>query len=462
MTSEVQGVDLTSRTGPYAGSEEEVLERSAGRWVHHWEPEDEGFWRGVGARVARRNLAFSISAEFLGFSVWMLWSIVAVRLNDVGFAFTQDQLFWLVAVPGLVGAVIRLPYTFAVPRFGGRNWTIVSALLLIVPTLGLAWAVSNPTTPFPVMLLVAATAGFGGGNFASSMANISFFYPEKEKGWALGLNAAGGNIGVAFVQAPFVISALVVVGGGLTLARAGLVWIPFIAAAAFCAWKFMDNLSTAKSDFKSSASAARRSSTWVLSFLYIGTFGSFIGFAAAFPLLIKAQFPEVSAITFAFLGALVGSLVRPFGGRLADRFGGAIVTILAFYAMTLGVLGAIWSISLRSFPVFLLAFMLLFTSTGIANGSTYRMIPAIFQARTMIAGGSQRQARREAAAAIGIISAVGALGGFMVPRTFAWSTGAYGTMVPAFIVYACLYVVMAAVTWGVYRRPGALLAEARV
>lgn len=462
MTSESQALIESEGAGTLGRSEDEILGRTSGRWVHHWEPESPTFWESIGARVARRNLNFSIYAEFLGFSVWMLWSIVAVKLNDVGFSFSSDQLFWLVAVPSLVGSVLRLPYTFAVPRFGGRNWTIVSALLLVIPTVGLAWAVSHPTTPFWAMLLIAATAGFGGGNFASSMANISFFYPEKEKGWALGLNAAGGNIGVAFVQAPFIISALVVVGGGITLARAGWIWLPFIALAAFLAWRRMDNLTDAKADFRSSAAAAKRSTTWVMSFLYVGTFGSFIGFAAAFPLLITRQFPDVSALTFAFIGALVGSLARPFGGRLADRFGGATVTILAFLVMTVGVLGAIWSISLKSFPVFLATFVLLFASTGIANGSTYRMIPAIFQAKALITGASVATARREAAAAIGIIAAVGAFGGFLVPRTFAWSTGAYGSMVPAFLVYATLYLLMACVTWFMYRRPGALLAEARV
>ena len=214
-------------------------------WIDHWDPEDATFWESTGRSVARRNLVFSILAEHLGFSVWVLWSIVAVNLNSVGFAFTESQLFWLVAVPNLVGATLRLPYTFAVPKFGGRNWTIVSALLLLVPSLGLAWAVSNPDTSFGTMLAVAALAGVGGGNFASSMTNISWFFPEREKGWALGLNAAGGNIGVAVVQAPFVVSAVITAGAGIHLGRAGLMWVPLALLAAFCAWRFMDNLTPA-------------------------------------------------------------------------------------------------------------------------------------------------------------------------------------------------------------------------
>jgi NNP family nitrate/nitrite transporter-like MFS transporter len=432
-----------------------------GRWIDHWDPEDPVFWEGTGRRVARRNLAFSILAEHLGFSVWVIWSIVAVNLSSVGFAFTDIQLFWLVALPNLVGATLRLPYTFAVPVFGGRNWTVVSALLLVLPALGLAWAVSNPDTSFGTMLAIAALAGVGGGNFASSMTNITWFYPEREKGWALGLNAAGGNIGVAVVQAPFVVSAVITAGAGIHLHRAGLMWVPLALLAAFCAWRYMDNLTVARADLASSAAAARRLHTWVMSFLYIGTFGSFIGYAAAFPLLIKGQFPEADVTTYAFLGALVGSLVRPLGGRLADRVGGARITAASYLTMGLGVVGVVWSLGLHSFPVFLASFMVLFVATGVGNGSTYRMIPAIFRHGATDAE-SHGSVKREAAAAIGIISAVGAYGGFLVPRTYGWSTGAYGSIVPALYVYIGLYAAMLAVTWFFYLRRSAPMAAAGV
>ena len=440
-----------------------AIERAPGRWITHWDPEDEAFWEGGGRAIARRNLVFSILAEHLGFSVWVMWSIVTVNLNNVGFAFTQSQLFWLVAIPSLVGATLRLPYTFAVPRFGGRNWTVVSALLLVIPCAALVWAVSNPGTSFSVMLLVAALAGFGGGNFASSMTNISWFYPEKEKGWALGLNAAGGNIGVAVVQAPFVVAALVTAGVGIHLERAGLLYIPLALLAAGFAWRYMDNLTVARTDFSSSAAVARKPHTWVMSFLYIGTFGSFIGYAAAFPLLIKGQFPDINVTTYAFLGALVGSLIRPLGGRLADRVGGARITALSFVAMGVGVLGVVWSLSLHSFGLFFAAFMLLFLATGVGNGSTYRMIPAIFRHEVDgDDGDAVTLARRQAAAAIGIISAIGAYGGFLVPRTYGWSTESFGSIVPALYVYVGVYAVMLAVTWVFYLRPSAKMAEAGV
>src|SRR5882672_6759524 len=170
------------------------------RWIDTWNPDDATFWQTSGKRIARRNLWWSILAENLGFSVWLIWSVVATRLPKAGFPYTTEQLFSLVALPGLIGSLMRFPYTFAVPRFGGRNWTIVSAALLFIPTTLVAILVTRPTTPYWVMTLAAATAGLGGGNFASSMANISFFYPDREKGFALGLNAAGGNIGVSTVQ----------------------------------------------------------------------------------------------------------------------------------------------------------------------------------------------------------------------------------------------------------------------
>jgi len=428
-----------------------------GRWIDVWDPEDATFWAGKGRALARRNLWPSIFAEFLGFSVWQLWSIVVVSMPKAGFTYSTDQLFWLVALPSLVGATLRLPYTFAVPRFGGRNWTVFSALLLLVPTTGLAYFMTQPDTPFWLMGLVAATAGVGGGNFASSMTNISFFYPEKEKGFALGVNAAGGNLGVAVVQ--LLVPVVIVAGAGLSLTRSGLMWLPLIVLAAFWAWKAMANLSVANSSFRTSIAAAKRPHTWVISFLYIGTFGSFIGFGAAFPLLIKTTFPDITPAHYAFLGALVGSVSRPFGGRLADRVGGAWVTVCSFVVMGLGILSAVFALKAESFPAFLISFLVLFVASGIANGSTYRMIPAVFRLTTP---GDPGRARREAAACIGIASAVGAYGGFLVPRGFAMSTSHFGSLIPALYVFCGFYVVCLAVTYFCYLRKGGPLTQERV
>jgi NNP family nitrate/nitrite transporter-like MFS transporter len=427
--------------------------RRPGRWFDHWDPEDPTFWRGGGRAIARRNLAVSIGAEFLGFCVWALWSVVVPLLPAAGFDLTLDQQFWLIALPSLVGATVRIPYTFAVPLFGGRNWTVVSALLLLVPSTALAWVVTQPSSSFGLLLTCAALAGVGGGNFASSMTNISFFFPEAEKGKALGLNAAGGNLGTGVVQ--LVVPAVIAAGAGTHLERAGLMFIPLVLLAAVAAWRGMDNLSGVRSDYSSFARAARNRHTWVISFLYIGTFGSFIGYSGAFPTLLKTQFPQAPT-TLAFLGALVGAVSRPVGGLVADRLGGARVAIGSFGVLAAGAVGAIDGLRTHSFAVFFCSFLVLFLGAGIGNGATYRMIPAVFRAGTSPA--QLPAARKTAAGCIGIAGAVGAYGGFLIPRGFAAAKASHGSLVPALWVFVAAYVLMAATTFAVYARKGSPLA----
>ncbi|WP_377643459.1 MFS transporter [Oryzobacter terrae] len=452
-----------------------------GRWIERWDPQDEGFWASRGRAIARRNLVFSILAEHIGFSVWMLWSIVVVSMSGTfdatgalvtaganGWALTAGQALTVLATASGVGAALRIPYTFAVPIFGGRNWTVVSALLLLVPTLGLAWVVQHPELPFWVLLVVAGTAGLGGGNFASSMANISFFYPEREKGWALGLNAAGGNIGVAVAQkaVPLVIGLGGVAAG---LSNAGLLYVPLAIVSAVLAYRLMDNLREAKADPGPTARATRHLHTWLMALLYIGTFGSFIGYSAAFPTLLKVVFERGDiALAYGFLGALVGSLSRPLGGRLSDRLGGSVVTVGAFLVMAVAGLVAVVGVQERSLPLFFASFMALFVATGVGNGSTYRMIPAIFsrlgarEAGTDGGAGTAETAlefKRRAAGAVGIISAVGAFGGFVIPFVYKYAKEEYGSIVPALQVYVGVFLVLAVVTWAVYLRRGATMAK---
>lgn len=454
------------------------LDFRTGRWIEHWNPEDTDQWEHEGRAIARRNLSWSIFAEFLGFAVWQLWSIVVVSLPAAGFKFDTSQTFWLISMPSLVGATLRIPYTFMVSRFGGRNWTIVSALLLLIPTLGLAACVANPSTPFWLMLLVAGLSGFGGGNFASSMANITFFYPTKEKGWALGLNAAGGNLGAAISQlaVPIVVSlTAVVLTGGVgtrgtsgTLAMAGLMWVPLILIAAFGAWRKMNNLSNAKGDFAGSLAALKEPHLWVVAFLYIGTFGSFIGFGGVFPKLIHDIFPAYStfalgpaALSLAFLGPLVGSLSRPYGGRLADRFGGAPITVMSFAAMAAATVALIATLPLKSFWLFLGLFLVLFAASGIGNGSTYRMIPVIFAraSRAARSGAAPSQTARLSSAALGLVSAIGAYGGFVIPQLLGASSSATGSYVPAFFGFVGAYALMLIVSWACYLRGGSAVAR---
>jgi NNP family nitrate/nitrite transporter-like MFS transporter len=446
-------------------------------WISDWNPEDQKFWESKGKSIARRNLIWSIFAEHLGFSIWLIWSIVATKLPQAGFHYTTDQLFQLVALPGLIGSLMRFPYTFAVVTFGGRNWTIFSASVLFIPVLALSYFVTKPDTPFWLMLLVAATAGLGGGNFASSMTNISFFYPDRMKGWALGLNAAGGNIGVSSVQ--LLIPILLGVGfinlylglpssGGLYLQNAGLMWVLPLAIAVCGAIFFMNNLATARSTLREQLAIVRRKHTWIMSYIYIGTFGSFIGYSAAFPLLIKTQFPEVT-IGIAFLGPLVGSLSRPLGGLLADKVGGAIVTFWNFIAMGAATLGVMYFIEAKEFAGFLAMFLIVFITTGVGNGSTYRMIPSIFREdklREATASGEMAKSRAlkaasiESGAALGFIGAIGACGGYLIPRGFGASIAATGGPYLALEIYLTFYATCLVLTWWYYLRKAPLTSGA--
>lgn len=444
------------------------LMMTKGRWVHNWDAENPEFWEGIGRRTAATNLRWSIFAEFLGFVVWQLFAIVAVYLPAAGFDYSTSQLFWLISMPSLIGATLRIPYTFMVARFGGRNWTIVSALLLLIPALGLAFAVSNTSTPFWLMLTLAGLAGFGGGNFASSMANITYFYPASQKGWALGLNAAGGNLGAAVAQLIVPVAITIFAAGSLQLPLAGFIWVPLIIVAVFGAWRSMHNLSTARSDVRGALNSLREPHLWIIAALYIGTFGSFIGFSAVFPKLIADTFPEFSAfalgtatVSLAFLGPLVGSLSRPYGGKLADRFGGARITLCSFAVMAAVTVALVLLLPTLNFWMFLGLFLVLFTTSGIGNGSTYRMIPAVF-AINAIRAGDTNEARmngaRTSAAALGLISAFGAYGGFLVPQSLNLSITTSGNYVPAFSGFVLVYLTLMALTYVCYVRRSSIFA----
>lgn len=474
MSTEPQHSGVQNAGAPQALPKLALRERP-GRWLDGYDPEDRQQWEAQGQAIARSNLRWSIFAEFLGFAVWQLWAITVVFLPRAGFEFTDSQLFWLISMPSLVGATLRVPYTFMVGRFGGRNWTIISALLLLIPSIGLALAVANPATPFWLMLLVAATAGFGGGNFASSMANITYFYPAREKGYALGLNAAGGNLGAGIAQ--LVVPLVITIGGAaaLNLPLAGWFWVPFIIVAAWGAWRFMHNISDARGDVAGSLAAVKEPHFWVMSFLYIGTFGSFIGYAGVFPKLIADTFPEFStfsvgaaSLSLAFMGPIIGSLARPYGGKLADRFGGAQMTVYAFAGMALFALMVVLTLPLQNFWLFLVLFLALFICSGVGNGSTYRMIPSIYRIR-----GALREARgedtaggvstaRRASAALGLISAVGAYGGFAIPQVLSASKSATGGYEIAFFGFVGFYMVALVLTWAFYLRRGTAMAAEHV
>jgi NNP family nitrate/nitrite transporter-like MFS transporter len=448
-----------------------------------WEPDNRLFWEEEGSRVARRNLVLSIPPLVLSFAVWMLWSAVVVYLPHIGFRFTTSQLFWLAALPGLAGGTLRLFFAFMVPVLGGRVWTTLSTALLLVPALGIALAVQDPATSYPQFLLLALAAGIGGGNFASSMANLSFFYPTTSKGAALGLNAGLGNLGVGLAQlaVPLVIGSAVLgalsgapqhwVDGGferdIWLQNAGYLWVPLILLAAAAAWYGMDDIAAMKSSFADQAIVFVRPHTWLLSWLYLGTFGSFIGFAAGFPLFAETQF-GTSPLAYAFLGPMVGAAARPAGGWLADRLGGARVALASF--AVLAAASALLALTLPrdgsggSYPGFLALAVVLFAASGAGNGAVFNMIPVVFaRDRERAAAASDAEALRrarqegalEGAAAIGFASAIGAFGGFFIPKILGTAVSVTGGAQAASWVFTFFYATCIALTWGVYARRGA-------
>ncbi|MHB0776278.1 nitrate/nitrite transporter [Halomonas sp. WWR20] len=446
--------------------------------LEDWRPEDPQFWETIGKRIATRNLWISIPNLLLAFAVWMVWSVVVAKLPQVGFDYTSNQLFWLAALPGLSGATLRIFYSFMVPIFGGRRWTAISTASLLLPALWIGFAVQNPQTPYLVMLILALLCGFGGGNFASSMANISFFYPKREKGNALALNAGLGNLGVSVMQflIPLVITAGVFgalggepqtggEGARLWLQNAGFVWVPFIIIGTVAAWFGMNDIASARSSFSDQAVIFKRKHNWLMCVLYTGTFGSFIGYSAGFPLLAANQFPEVDVLKFAFLGPFIGALSRAGTGWVSDRFGGERVTLWVFAAMIACVGGVLFFLGIKDQPGafwgFFAMFLLLFFFTGVGNASTFQMIPEIFRqevARLMPhldAPAQRQQSEKESAATIGFTSAIAAYGAFFIPKTFGSSIALTGGAGPALYGFIVFYAICIGLTWFYYTRRNA-------
>ena len=449
-----------------------------GQVLTDWRPDEEAFWNSQGYRVARRNLWISIPCLLLAFAVWMVWSVVVAKLPAIGFAYDPNQLFWLASLPGLSGATLRIFYSFMVPIFGGRKWTAISTASLLIPAVGIGFAVQNPETPYWLFLVLALFCGFGGGNFASSMANISFFFPRKSKGNALALNAGLGNLGVSVMQfvVPLVITAGVFgaiggepqsisEGGQIWLQNAGFIWVPFLVVAMIAAWFGMNDIASARASFQEQAVIFRRKHNWIMCLLYTGTFGSFIGYSAGFPLLATNQFPDANALQYVFLGPLVGALSRAGTGWISDKFGGGRVTLWTFVTMMAAVMGILFFLGIREQPGafwgFFAMFMVLFFATGVGNASTFQMIPVIFRkevARLMPELGAKeqtRQAEKESAATIGFTSAIAAYGAFVIPKAYGTSIDFTGGAEAALYLFIAFYAVCVAATWWFYTRRNA-------
>jgi NNP family nitrate/nitrite transporter-like MFS transporter len=443
--------------------------------ISDWDPEDTVAWEAGNKYIARRNLIWSVAAEHVGFSIWSIWSVMVLFMPQAVYGFSAGDKFLLGATATLVGACLRIPYTLATATFGGRNWTVFSAFVLLIPTVLTIWLLAHPGLPLWPYLVCAALAGLGGGNFASSMTNINAFYPQRLKGWALGINAGGGNIGVPMIQ---IVGLLVIaIAGNRQPYWVCAVYLVALALAGIGAALYMNNLEQHKIDLTAMGAILRKRDTWVISLLYIGTFGSFIGFAFAFGQVLQINFAAggqnaaqaaLHAAQIAFIGPLLGSLSRVYGGKLADRIGGGRVTLAVFGGMILGA-GILVAVSMADdhtpgaatgamMAGYVIGFIVLFLLSGIGNGSVYKMIPSIFEARSrsLEVSEAERQhwSRAMSGALIGFAGAVGALGGVGINLALRQSYLSSGSATSAFWMFLAFYVLASVVTWAMYvRRP---------
>jgi MFS transporter, NNP family, nitrate/nitrite transporter len=428
-----------------------------------WDPEDPAFWESSGRRIANRNMWTSVFTEHIGFCVWSLWSVLVLFMSKkTGYALSAGDKFLLASIVTLVGSAVRPLYGYAVTRLGGRTWTTISALMLLVPVIGATVLLGYPQAPFAAFVACAAVSGIGGGSFASSTTNINFFFPQREKGRALGVNAGAGNLGVASVQ---LLGLLVIAAAGITHPRLlPVIFVPLLILAALTAYLLMDNLPGMRTGGADYAKALRDPYTWTISLLYIGTFGSFIGYSFAFGLVLQNDFGRtpLQAAAVTFIGPLIGSLIRPYGGHLADRFGAPRVTLASFAGLALGAALTVAASALHTLPLFVIAFVVLFALSGLGNGATYAMIPLPYAAAAerAIAGGADAgterlASRRKAGAVISIAGTFGGLGGVAINLAFRESYASAHNARPALIGFLVFYAVCAAVSTYARRRAAA-------
>jgi NNP family nitrate/nitrite transporter-like MFS transporter len=525
--------------------------------IHEWDVEDEQFWESTGKKVATRNLWISIPSLLCGFAVWLYWSVITVQMLNLGFPFTNSELFTLSAIAGLTGASLRIPSSFFIRIAGGRNTIFFTTALLMIPAAGTGFALLSQDTPLWVFQLMAFLSGLGGGNFASSMSNISFFYPKRMQGLSLGLNAGLGNAGVTTMQVliPLVMTTGIFGGGSMILEKtsgtligkiaagtetyihnAGFVWLVLLIPLAFLAWTRMNNIRTehVSPNIGSPASSFAKiggmlglaflpaavglffilpeptglgwtwakypiiglviwatvlllkqlrgdikpnlerqfkifgnKHTWVMSVIYTMTFGSFIGYSAAFALAIKVIFgfqhvmvdgvmthdivnPDgPSALTYAWMGPFIGAFIRPVGGWIADKVGGARVTQFVTITMIASALGVAYFMNQAyksetpedHFVPFFLLFLVLFAASGVGNGSTFRTIAIVFD-------------REQAGPVLGWTSAVAAYGAFVVPQEFGEQIR-NATPEIALYGFAIFYTICLFLNWWYYLGPKA-------
>ena len=419
-----------------------------------WNPEDAGFWEKYGKRIATQNLYTSTWALVLSFVAWTLWATIAAKLKFIGFNFSDDQIFTLAALPGLVGATGRLFYTYLPGLIGGRNSTFITTALLLLPLFGLGRALQDPTTSYETFVLLVSFIGIAGANFSASMANIGFFFPKANKGFALGINAGIGNLGVSliYLTTPILLgwnlSSLFGEGvpgpdGMMYVQNVCYFWTIPTALTLVLIWLFMDNLPLPKQSPKSMMSIFGNKHTWLMCWIYTCGFGSFIGFSAALGLLVAKEFPEMPFSYAAFLGPFIGAGIRPVGGLLADKMdSGSRVTLISLFVMLGASFLVLFGVEAHRFPVFFGAFLLLFLTTGFINGASFRMIPYIFNNPF------------HSSLVTGFTAAVAAYGAFFIPKLFGFAYANYGVVAPAFYILIAFTVSTIVITWYFYDRKG--------
>lgn len=455
----------------------QALDPKNSRVLQNWDPEDDNFWKTTGSGIAKRNLWVSVYCLVLAFCIWMVFSSVVIKLNHIGFNFTTNQLFWLAALPSISGAILRIPFSFVVPIFGGRRWTTLSTVLLLIPSIWLGLAIQDPHTSFYSFACIAILCGIGGGNFASSMANISFFFPKRLQGYGLGINGGLGDGGIGVVQlcVPLVIgfSLFGSLGGApqqvdhstvIWLQNAAFLWIPFILVGCLASWFMMNDIDGMQSSLSSQFVILGKKDTWITSLIYLATFGSFVGFSAGFALLTKTQFPEINIIDYAFVGPLLGAIARPIGGKLSDKFSGYRITQVAFLFMIVFSLLIVPTLpgenGSGSFILFYIVFMGLFIFTNLGSGSSFQLISQIFHQKSAQEAQQQGMQGKHidqyadvmSSAALGFTSAIGAFGGFIIPKAFGSAISLTHSVLLPLICFAVFYLLCMIVTWLAYGR----------
>lgn len=436
-------------------------------WLSKWEPESESFWRETGSKIAWRTLILTTTTLILSFATWFVMSVLVVRLPAIGFKFDTMQLFWLAAMPGLAGGTLRIIHTFLIPIFGTRLVIGVATLLKLIPCIGLGLAVVNPETPFWMFMVLALLAGMGGGDFSSYMPSTSLFFPKRLQGAALGIQAGVGNFGVSLAQfvSPWIIGFAAfgtIVGGSQVFTKGSAtkaIWlqnavywyVPFLLVLGILCLVFLRSVPV-KASFREQLDIFKNKHTWFCTVTYVMTFGSFSGFATAFPLMIKTiygHFPDApDPLKYAFLGPLVGSATRVIFGFVADRIGGAILTHISGIMMivlcgAMVFLGILTPTSLDQFPFFVGCMLGIFFFAGVGNASTFRQYPIIFS-----------HSPRQGAQVLGWTGAVAAYGPFAFSTLVGASITKTGSATAFFIAAIVFYVIAVTLNWWFYTRTG--------